>query len=338
MVSSQTGIAKERIKPAVQSLLDEVRAIPQVEAAAATTNIIISGGSWTLGLTGELDGTSKFTWVSPGYFTTLESPLRRGRDFSMQDVENGPKVVIVNETFAKRYFPGVDPIGKTFRSKAEPGYPEAQYRIVGLCRDTRYYDLRDTPPPQSFAPISQHPSYGPFAAFYVRSSARLGPLSETIHRRIAAAHPGYSMDFRIFETQVRDTLVRERLLAVLSGFFGLLALLLATIGLYGVIAYLVSGRRNEIGIRTALGATPGMIVALFLREAALLTAVGMTIGTAGAYLFASSARTLLFGFSSFDPAAYLSAMSVLAGAAALGSYLPARRAARMNAVTALNCE
>ena len=169
---SRSGLPVEAIKPAVQRIVAEVQATPRVEAAAATTNVLINGGTWSLGLTGGLTGGSQFAWVSPGYFATIESPILRGRDFTLADVEHGPGVVIVNEAFAWKYFAGADPLGKTFRTAREPGYPEAEYRIIES-RNTRYNDLRNSPPPQSFAPIAQHPSYGPAATLYVRSSAPL---------------------------------------------------------------------------------------------------------------------------------------------------------------------
>jgi predicted permease len=336
---SRMHIPPERIKPLVQSLIEEVRAIPQVEAAAATTNIVLNGGSWTLGVqAGAVQDGSKFTWVSPGYFNTVQTPILAGRDLTADDSENSTKVVIVNQTFARRLFPGVDPIGKTFRSGQEPGYPEAEYQIVAVCRDTRYSDLRNDPPPQSYAPITQHPSYGPWAALYVRSSFPLAALSSDIKRRIAQSRPGIGMEFRVFETEIRNGLIRERLIAALSGFFGALAVLLATIGLYSVVAYMVVSRRNEIGIRMALGASRAQVVALFMREAATLAALGVAIGLTASLLLARAATSLLFGLTPHDSPTYLSAAALLAAVAALGSYIPAHRAARQDPMTALRYE
>ena len=336
---SRMRIPAERIKPLVQSLVEDVRAIPQVEAAAATTNIAINGGSWTLGVqAGAAQGASKFTWVSPGYFDTVQTPILAGRDLTAGDSENSPKVVVVNQIFARRFFPGADPIGKTFRSAQEPGYPEAEYQIVAVCKDTRYFDLRSDPPPQSYAPITQHPSYGPWAALYIRSSYPLATLSSDIKRRIAQTRPGIGMEFRVFETEIRNGLIRERLIAALSGFFGALAALLATIGLYSVVAYMVVSRRNEIGIRMALGASRAQVVTLFMREVATLAAFGVAIGVIASLLFARAATSLLFGLTPHDSPTYLSAAALLAAVAALGSYLPARRAARQDPMTALRYE
>jgi predicted permease len=310
-----------------------------VEAAAATTNVIVGGGSWTLGIrTGAATGTSKFTWVTPGYFETIGTPLLAGRDFTRNDSENAPKVVIVNETFVRDYFPQGNAIGQTFRSVQEPGYPEAEYQIAGICRDTRYYDLRNIPPPQSFAPLSQHPSYAPYAGMYVRSSAPLSSLGSTIRRRILQSYPGIGIDFRIFETQIRDGLIRERMMASLSGFFGALAALLATIGLYGVIAYIVVSRRAEIGIRMALGASRLKVIGLLMSDALALSIFGMVIGLAGSLLFARAAKSLLFGITAYDPVSYCAACALLGAAVAVGSYFPARRASKLDPLAVLRCD
>lgn len=288
-------LAKQHLKPrqlklTAQSIVDEVRAIPQVEAAAATTNFAIDGGSWTLGLTGSLSGSSKFTWVTPGYFATLDTPLIAGRDFTAADFDGAPPVAIVNSAFAHRYFPGANPIGQTFRSAHEPGYPETEYRIVGLCKDTRYANLRDDPPPQTFAPLAQHPSYEPWAALYVRSSAPANSVIDAITQRIHAAYPGAAIDIHVFETSIADSLRRERTLAVLSGFFAMLASALAAIGLYGVIAYISVSRRNEVSIRMALGSTRAGIVRLLMLDAAAPIAIGVVAGLAGSLTFARAAR------------------------------------------------
>jgi len=321
-----------------RQLLEEVRSIPQVEAAATTTNILIDGGSWSLGVrAGSVEDVSKFTWVSPGHFKTLETPLLAGRDFSETDTATSPKVAIVNQTFVRRVFGGVNPIGRTFRTSPEPNYPATEYQIVGVIKDTRYYNLRDQPPPMSYAPADQFPA-GSASAMYIRSSAPLAALSSAIQRRLTASHPELGMEFRVFQKQIEDTLMRERLMAALSGFFGALAVLLATIGLYGVIAYLVVRRRNEIGIRMALGASRAQVVGLIMKDAALLVAIGVAIGAVCSLALAQTAASLLFGLKTYDPLTFLAAALALAAVAGLGSYLPARRASRLDPMTALRYE
>ena len=170
---------------------------------------------------------------------------------------------------------------------------------------------------------------------YIRSSAPLPAVEAVVRRRIAAWRPGMGMQFQVFRQQISDSLIRERLLAVLSGVFGVLAALLATVGLYGVLAYNAVRRRSEMGIRMALGATRGQIIALVLKEAALLIAIGLTIGMAFSLAVARVAASLLFGIQARDPVRLAAAAIALAAAAALGSFLPARRASRFDPMVAL---
>ncbi len=285
--------------------------------------------------TGSLDGWSKFTWVSPGYFETMQTPVLAGRDFTVTDGETSPKVALVNQTFVQGYLSGANPIGKTLRTVAEPDYPEAVYEIVGVTQDTKYADLREKIPPMANVPDSQNPNKGPWSNICVRSAAPLADVSRAIERRAAELHPGIRIQFRVFEKQIQEGLLRERLMAALSGFFGALAALLAAIGLYGVIAHIVVRRRNEIGIRMALGASRGAVLKLVMTEAALLLTAGVAIGVAGSLALTKAAASLLFGLSAHDPAAFLGAAALLAVVAALGSYLPARRASRLDPMDAL---
>jgi len=328
-----------QLKPFDRQLLDEIRSVPLVEAAATTSNVLIGGGMWSLGVNiGSVRDSSRFTWVSPGYLETLQTPLIAGRDFNANDTETSPKVVIVNQTFVHRFFGETNPIGRTFRTSPEPNYPETECQIVGVIKDTRYYDLREPAPPIAFAPASQHPDKGPWTEIYVRSSAPLGTVRASIERRIRAVHPELSMESRTFQEQIEDGLIRERVMAGLSGFFGVLAALLATIGLYGVIAYVVAGRRKEIGIRMALGASRGQVIGLILKEAATLVAIGLGIGVIGLLVFGRTTASLLFGLEPYDPATLAVAASLLAAVALLGSYLPARRASRFDPMAALRYE
>ncbi|HEV3198988.1 MAG TPA: ABC transporter permease, partial [Bryobacteraceae bacterium] len=339
VLTASFGIPREA--PLLRELLDEVRSTPLVESAAATTNYLLGGGSWSLGIRTGGDpakAESKFTWVSPGYFTTLQTPILAGRDFNSNDGETSPKVAIVNQIFARKFFPGADVIGKTFRTAAEPRYPEAEYQVIGVIQNTRYFSLHEAEPPMAYGPASQYPPGPAGTLMYIRSRAPLSAVEAAVRRRIAAWRPGTGMEFRVFQRQISDSLVRERLLAALSGFFGVLAALLAGIGLYGVLAYRAVGRRNEIGIRVALGATRGQIVGLVVTEAALLVAVGLAIGLACSLAAGNAVASLLFGISARDPGRLGAAAIALAAAAALGSVLPARRAARLDPMAALRDE
>jgi hypothetical protein len=225
-------------------VLEEVRSTPQVESAAATTNFLLGGGSWSLGIRTGSDpakAESKFTWVSPGYFATLQTPILEGRDFTGNDGETSPKVAIVNQIFARRFFPGTDVIGKRFRTAAEPRYPEAEYQIVGLIQNTRYFSLLEPEPPIAYGPASQYPPGGAGTLMYIRSSAPLSAVEAGVRRRVATWRPDTVFDFDVLQQRIADSLVRELLLAALSGFFGALAALLASVGLTGSWRTMQSG-------------------------------------------------------------------------------------------------
>jgi predicted permease len=323
----------------LRQLLEEVRATPQVESAASTTNFLIGSGMWSLvARTDAMVRDARFTWVSPGFFDTLRTPIMAGRDFTINDSRTSPKVAIVNEIFAHMFFPGTDPIGKTFRTLPEPDYPEAQYEVVGLIKNTRYLALQDAEPAMVYEPLGQFPPGVEGSMMFLRSSAPLTGVEAAVRRRIAGWRPGTGMQFQAFERSIADSLMRERLLAALSGFFGGLAALLAIIGLYGVLAYHTMRRRNEIGIRMALGATRRQIVGLVLKEAAALTGIGLAVGLGGSLALAETAEALLFGISARDPGQLGGAAAALAAAAALGSLLPVRRASRLDPMNALRDE
>jgi hypothetical protein len=214
----------------LRQLLAEVRATPQVESAAATTNFLIRSGMWSLGIrTDTANRESRFTWVSPGFFDTLRTPILAGRDFSTNDSRFSPKVAIVNEIFAHTFFPGVNPIGKTFRTVVEPNYPEAEYEIVGLVKNTRYFTLQAAEPPMAYGPISQFPPAVVGDMIIIRSSAPLPAVEAAVRRRIAAWRSGTGMQFQVFQQRISDSLMRERLLAALSGFFGVLPASVSTV-------------------------------------------------------------------------------------------------------------
>jgi putative ABC transport system permease protein len=323
----------------VRQLLAEVRATPQVESAATTTNFLIGSGMWSLvAHTNAAMRDVRFTWVSPGFFATLGTPILTGRDFGPNDGRTSPKVVLVNEVFAHLFFPGSGPVGKTFRTMPEPDYPEVEYEIVGLVRNTRYHSLQDAEPPLVYAPASQFPPGFFGDMMFIRSRAPLAGVEAAVRRRIASWRPGTAMQFQVFRQAISDTLTRERLLAALTGFFGVLAALLASMGLYGVLAYQTVRRRGEIGIRLALGATRGRILQLVLREACVLVFFGLVIGVFGFLGLAQTAASLVFGISPRDPLHLGAAAIALAAAAAIGSMIPARHASRLVPIDALRDE
>jgi predicted permease len=337
-------VPKEQRFPLRQEIIRRLRAIPGVDAAADASVIPLDGSSWTMGIrvdgakSGE-GGSSRFDWVGPEFFKTLEIPLLAGRVFDEHDTTNSPSVAIVNEAFARELLNGVNPIGRTFRTVTEPGYPETIYQIVGVVKDTKYQELRESQQAICFAPSSQYPlGGGPFAQILMRSNVPLPALTEQVKSAISGVSPDILIYFRVFKTMIRDHLADERVMAMLSGFFAALATLLAIIGLYGVMSYMVARRRSEIGIRMALGANAGNVSKMILREAGLLLAVGLVVGTGLAVAASTAASTLLFGLKPHDPATLAMAVAALALAALAASYLPARRAARLDPMLALREE
>src|SRR5580658_738916 len=335
----QSNLPKERWADFQQELLEEVRAVPGVLNAATTTNAPLLGGSWQHGIRiGSQEGNSKFTWVSPEYFETMGIPIIQGRGFTREDTASSSRVALVNETFIRRYLSGANPIGHTLRTSPEPDYPPAVYEIVGVIPDTKYDDLRGQTPPMTFAPASQFPGQGPWTNVMIRSNLASTAVSAAAKRAIAEKHPDVISQFADFQREVRDGLVEERMLATLSGFFGLLAALLAVVGLYGVISYIVAMRRNEIGIRMALGASRGDIVGIIVRQTLSLLVLGVGVGIALALIAVQSASSLLFGLQPNDPLTFAGASALLITIALIASFLPARRASRVDPMVALRYE
>lgn len=316
-------------------LTDEVRAIPGVANAATTTNIPLVGGSWNHNVhSGGGEGGVMFTWVGPGYFDAMGIPILRGRGIEDSDTGESPRVVVVNEAFVQSFLGDAQPIGQTLRTDAEPGFPETVYEIVGIMPNTRYDNLRGGMPPMAFAPDLQVPnSGGPFAQMMIHVA---GPSTlEAIRRTFAQTHPEIRIDSFDFQTRIRDGLTRERLLAMLSGFFGLLAAVLTMVGLYGVISYITIRRRNEIGIRMALGAMRMQIVHMVLWDGARLLAVGVLIGAALSLLAGRAADALLFGLTPHDPLTIAASCLLLIAVAVGAGLLPAWRASRLDPMSAL---
>jgi len=216
--------------------------------------------------------------------------------------------------------------------------PESVYQIVGVVGDTKYRDLREDFGPIAYLARSQDKKPDTGILIFLRSSLSLGALTSSVEHTVAQVNPSIGIEFSVFQTQIRDSLQRERLMASLSGFFGILAALLATVGLYGVISYMVARRRNEIGIRMALGADRGRVLALIMREAALLLAIGLAIGTGLSLASTRAAAALLFGLKPHDPTTLTLAAISLGVVATVASYLPALRAARVHPTEALREE
>ncbi|HMD40393.1 MAG TPA: ABC transporter permease [Candidatus Acidoferrum sp.] len=333
------SIPPEHYRAFKHDLVQQIRSIPLVDAAASSTHIPLNNSYWSLGIRiGNAENESRFTWVSPGYFETMRIPLLFGRNFDERDTITSPHVAIVNETFVRLFLGGANPIGKTFRSVAEQNFPEAEYEIVGVVKDTKYSDLREAVPPLSYGPDAQYPWNWYWTAVFVRSSAPPPQLISAVREKITSIYPDVKVQYDMFQTNIQEGLVRERMMAVLSGFFGVLAALLAMIGLYGVISYIIAMRRNEIGIRMALGATQDNVIGIVLRQTLGLLALGVGIGLLFAVVVTRGARALLFGLGPNDPISLIGAALFLAGVALVASLWPAYRATRVDPMKALRYE
>ncbi|HEV2382514.1 MAG TPA: ABC transporter permease [Terriglobia bacterium] len=326
-----------------RELLERVRFTSGVDSAAESYIVPTGGSSTTQQLW--MEGSSRtqakdcwFNWISPDYFKTMETPLVAGRDFDERDRLGSPKVAIVNEAFARELAGGSNPVGKRVWRKGELNQPQTAYEIVGLVKNTKYQNMREPYGPVVYVPTMQDSNPDPTDTILVRSSLPPGDLVARIKQSVAAQSPEVAIDFGLFNTMIRDGLVGERLMVTLSDFFGLLALLLATLGLYGVMSYTMVRRTNEIGIRMTLGAGRGQIVGMVLSEAGLLLIWGLCAGVLLAIAGANAARSLVYGLQPYDPVALAGAAALLAAVTLAASYLPALRATKVDPMVALRYE
>ncbi|HEU5235451.1 MAG TPA: FtsX-like permease family protein, partial [Terriglobales bacterium] len=281
---------------------------------------------------------SAFSIVGPQYFKTIGTPLLAGRDFKETDTATSPLVGVVNETFVKKLGLGPNPVGKVFRREATSHEPEVEFQIVGLAKDTKYFDLREKNWAIAYLPAAQSHLRDPGIQFVLRSAAPMASINSQIKSTIAEVNPAIEINFQSFQRMIGDSLLQERLMATLSGFFGFLAALLATVGLYGVISYMVVRRTSEIGIRMALGADRAGIIAMVLREAGTLLGAGIFTGVILSVASARTAKSLLYGLTSYDPLTLVAAVLLLAIVTVAASSLPARRASHLDPMVALREE
>jgi putative ABC transport system permease protein len=270
--------------------------------------------------------------VSRDWFSTHQIPFVAGRDFTDQDKKGAPVVIAVNETLVKKYFGGGSALGRSLREIVRPGQAAPDLRIVGVVRDAVYLSLKEPVPPTMYRylPQTETPP-GPGMDLAVRSAgAAPALLTRSVAEALGRIDRGVTFTFRPYKRALRANTVQERMLAMLSGFFGGLALFLAALGLYGVMTYAVSRRRTEIGIRMALGAAPSAAVRLLLQRAGALVAVGVVLGGALSIWAARFAAPLVFGVQPRDPATLAAAAAVLAVIGAMAGWLPARRASRID--------
>jgi predicted permease len=271
------------------------------------------------------------TWVDDKYFATLGVPLLRGRNFTTAETPKSAKVAIVNEAFVHRYWPGQDGLGRHFRTRGLDG-PE--FEVVGIVGDYKVETVGENPTPYIHYALGQQPATG--EVLIARTSTDPAALLTAMRREILSLEPNaIFLDSQTLDAQVAASLLPARLAAQTIGLVGIVATLLAAVGLYGVIAYAVGRRTREIGIRMALGAAPGHVLRMVMGQGLGIAAAGVGIGVLLSWIAARAISSALYGVSAADPAAWLSAAAVLLSSAAIANYLPARRAARVDPSTAL---
>jgi len=342
----RTAVQPEVRTQAFAGIVARLHQVPGVRHAAETLIVPLSGADWN----GQIvkggvaqNGDVHFNAVGGDYFRVMETPLLAGRPFDARDRPDAPRAAIVNETFARRYFPSTDPIGQTFQMDVPP--PQPTYHIVGLVRDAKYLQVREertaaaarfsatessaTFLPMAYLAVSQGTMPPPDFRIVLRADVPSAALTRALTRAITEVAPGAAVSYDAVSNYIAALLVPERLMAWLSGFFGVLAMLIAAIGLYGVMSYIVTRRRVEIGVRMALGAEPRTVIRMVLAESAALLAVGVAIGVALAIVVSRYAASLLYGLTPLDPASFALGMSALGFVSLLAAWIPARRASRL---------
>jgi len=338
----QAGLRDTTGLPAVQRLLEAVRGVPGVRSAALATYVplgISGGGAISVRVDGYAprrnEGMApRYSMVSGDYFRTMEIPILRGRQVEDSDRRGGQRVAVVNEEFARRWLSGRDPLGARV---AWAGGDTTWMTIVGVAREGKYGSLSESPKPVIWVPLEQR--FPRSFTVHVRAEGDPQLLAGALRRAFAAAHPGLPfLDVRTMEEHMQASLLTSKMGAYMLSAFGAVALLLSTIGLYGLMAYAVSRRTREIGVRMALGADRVQVVRLVLRAAMRLVGMGLLLGTVAALGAGRLLRSQLLGVSPYDPATLLAVAALLAAVALVATLTPANRAARVDPVVALRHE
>jgi putative ABC transport system permease protein len=343
--SREAGYDSARRDSVFRELLGQFRRIPGVRTASFSLLGVFSGGNSFEGIEvegyapkEELDRGSAVDVVGPGYFSTLGVPIMLGREILESDHGGAPRICVINEAFARRFFAGRNPIG--LRIAAMGGDDErTTYQVVGVTRNARTQRLRGDVPPRYFVPARQPPSSMDSPIFLIRTTTGTAPVIAAVRKsiqRVDAALPIVSA--RSIEEQMAPLTAQDRASAQLAVVFGCVALTLAAIGLYGVLSYGIARRAGEFAIRIALGAQPSRVIAMVLRETILLVTAGLTLGAGLAYAASRMINSRLYGVAPRDPTTLMLATGLLLFVALSAAYLPAHRASRLDPMAALRQE
>jgi predicted permease len=334
------GYTPERGQVFYRQIAERVSTLPGVVRAAVAQNAPLGGGLLRSILPEGADTTTadrilvQVNSVSPGYLDALDIPLKRGRDFTDTDSEGTPGVVIVNATMAQRFWPGEEAVGKRFKFFGDTDFTT----VIGVAEDAKYNTVAEEATPFLYQPLRQN--YSPAAVLHVRAGSGAARLAAAVRREVQQLDPTLSVfDVRTLEDQVSDSLGPLRINVILLSIFGALALILASVGLYGVANYSVSQRTREIGVRMALGAQASSVLRLVLVRGLLLVVVGLAAGVVMAFLLSVAIPPdLLTGVSARDPLTFVTTSALLGGVALIASFIPAWRATRIDPLVALRTE
>ncbi len=349
------GYNEERTKLAFRDLTESLKALPGVEAVGLSSMRILENNEWDSSMTVEGYNPDKpddraepyMNSISPGYFATLGVPIVAGRDFTAADtreVKHGndaddfrPATVMINETFARKFFAGRDPIGRHLGFGSDPG-TKTDMEVIGVVKDIKYTNLRDEIPAQAYIPYLASRGGGGMTV-YVRTTADPHAMMNLLREKVRDLDANMPIfDMRTTDDQIQNSLSAERMIASLSTVFGLLATILAAVGLYGLMAYNVVQRTREIGIRMALGAAQGDVVWMVMRDVLILVGIGIGVGVPAALALTSVVRSQLYGLTGHDPITIVLATIGLALVALAAGYIPAVRASRLDPTRALRYE
>jgi len=331
----------QRLLALYQEIERRVSALPGIHAASFSFFTFNQGG-WTtyINTAKPLESGDRIVShnvVGPAYFATMGIPLLTGRTFGTQDTETSTKVAVVNETLAKRYFPGQSAIGERFRIGGPDAGPENEREIIGVVKDAKYENLREADRAAAYYPYSQRIQY--LGDFEIRFSGEPGAAISAVRATVARVDPNLPIsDARTMIQEIGRSIVDQRLIAQISGFFALLALFLACIGIYGVTSYAVTQQTREIGIRMALGAQRKQVVSLILRQTLVVLAAGLAIGIPAILATQRLISTQLYGLPPIDPMSTSVAAALVVAAAIVAGYLPARQATKVDPMVALRYE